>query len=123
MNKVQALDSFWNSFGLIFYDESSVPDSAAFPYGTYEAGYDSFDVGKLAIDASLWYEGRSWESAMLKMEQIHDFIGEGGVNFPYDDGMIWITRRSPFARRLGDESSDQIRRVVLAVDVEFIDAK
>lgn len=122
MNKYQALNSFWNRFTIPFYDESSVPDFTEFPYGTYEAGFDGFDVGKIAVDASLWYGGKSWESAMLKTDEIYKFIGEGGVTVPYDDGLIWVTRRSPFARRTGDESSDQIRRVILGVDIEFVDA-
>lgn len=122
MNKVQAYDTFWNRFGIKFYEESAVPDKEAFPYGTYESSLNSFDDGKLALDASLWYKSMSWESAMLLTDRISKFIGEGGVTVPYDGGMIWVTRRSPFARRLGDESDDQIRRVIIGVNIEFVDA-
>ena len=122
MNKYQAYDAFWNRFGIPFYDETSLPEKTEKPYGTYEASFDGFDEGKIALDASLWYLGRSWEAAMLETDAIYKFIGEGGVTIPYDDGLMWITRRSPFARRTGDESSDQIRRVILGVNIEFVDA-
>ena len=123
MNKESAFNQFWNSFGLTFYDETSVPVGAAYPYGTYEAAFDGFGDSKIALDASLWYTGRSWESAMLKTEQIYKSIGVGGVTVPYDGGMLWVTRRTPFARRLGDDSNDQIRRVVLGINIEFVDSK
>ena len=36
-NKWQAIDRFWNSFGIPAYDESSVPQGATMPYITYHA--------------------------------------------------------------------------------------
>ena len=41
MNKIQALDSFWNSFGLRAYDSMSVPDDAELPRITYSSSGSS----------------------------------------------------------------------------------
>jgi hypothetical protein len=42
MNKSQALQSFWESFGIPAYNEYTVPDNAEMPYITY-----SVIIGKL----------------------------------------------------------------------------
>lgn len=35
MNKAQAIQAFWESFGVPAYEESTVPDDAVMPYITY----------------------------------------------------------------------------------------
>ena len=42
MDKIQALDRFWNAFGIPAYDKNSVPDGAKPPYITYDVASDSF---------------------------------------------------------------------------------
>lgn len=118
MNKVQALNSFWNSFGLKAYDETSVPDDAQLPYITYEAIFDDFNH-KTAATASLWYRSSSWTEISLKEIEIANSIGFGGVIIQYDDASIWICKGNPWARRTSDDD-DSIRRIVLNVELEFI---
>ena len=120
MNKVQALNTFWSSFGLKAYDETSVPDDAVLPYITYESSMDDFDH-KIALTASLWYRSFSWESIELKQLDIANSIGKGGVIVPYDNGSVWIAKGNPWAQRMSDTSDDAIRRIVLNVEVEFLD--
>ena len=117
MNKWQALQSFWSSFGLTAYDANTVPDDAVMPYITYEAGTADFDE-KFLRTASLWYRSNSWSEISKKAEAISDYIG-GGAGVAYTGGRLWITKESPFAQRMSDDSDDNIRRITLQVAVEY----
>lgn len=120
MNNVQALHSFWSSFGLKAYDETSVPDDATLPYLTYEVAVDGFGNVNM-LSASLWYRSTSWAEISEKEQFISDFIGRGGRMISYEGGSMWLQRGSPWAQRLGDPSDDMIRRIILNYTVEFLD--
>lgn len=120
MNKIQALNAFWNSFNLKAYDEYSVPDNTSLPYITYEVSSDDF--GNMILQtASLWYRSSSWSEITAKEQEIANFITRGGRMIKYDDGAIWIQKGSPWAQRLDDPSDNMIRRIILNVTVEFLD--
>lgn len=120
MNKIQALHSFWSGFELKAYDETSVPDNAQLPYITYEVSSDDFG-NVLAQTASLWYRDSSWASITAKEQQIANYLGKGGKMITYDDGAAWIRKASPWSQRLADASDEMIRRIVLNVQIEFLD--
>lgn len=119
MTALQALDKFWNGFGLVAYDENTVPDNAILPYITYEASKGFFNES-IAMSASIWYHSSSWAGVTTKEEQISDFIGRGGRMISFDGGAFWISKGTPWAQRMSDPSDEMIRRVVLNVEVEFI---
>jgi len=123
MDKFQALQSFWSSFGIPAYDENTVPsgdDRPSYPYITYDAV-----VGNLgdfvAMSASIWYYGTSWAAITTKLAEITTKIGRGGYMIPIDGGAIWIKRGSPFAQRIPD-SNDMVRRIFINIVAEFISA-
>lgn len=118
MNKVQALNTFWNSFSLNAYDASTVPDDLALPYITYSVAEDDFNYS-VSLTASIWYRSKRWDEITAKLEEIADTIGRGGVMVPYDGGAIWIKKGSPFAQRVTDED-DSIRRIYMNIEAEFI---
>lgn len=120
MNKIQALNSYWASFGLRAFDETHVPDDAVLPYITYETSNDDFGH-KVALTASLWYRTYSWEEPELKQFEIAETLKRGGKIIPYDGGAIWITMGNPWAQRMSDSSNDVVRRIVLNVEVEYLD--
>lgn len=127
MTKEQALDAFWQGFGLDAYDESSVPDKKPGtdeplepPYITYNVATDSLSDYGTALTASLWYHGTSWAEITDKSNTISQYIGFGGVTIPYEGGYLWIRRGSPFAQRMSDPENDLIRRIVLNVEAEFL---
>lgn len=119
MDKIQAYNSFWNSFGIPAYDELSVPDEAKPPYITYQTASDDFG-NSLFLNASIWYRSTSWVDITHKEQQISEYIGRGGRSIPYDDGAFWIVKGSPWAQRMSDED-DMIRRIVLQYNIEFLD--
>lgn len=131
MDKLQAYDRFWQSFGIPAYDQYSVPDMVFDsnlnrmvenepPYITYQAATDDFNH-PVALTASIWYRDRSWAAITAKEKQISEYIGRGGVCIPYDEGGFWLVKGSPWAQRMDDPADDMIRRIVLQVNVEFID--
>lgn len=120
MDKFQALNTFWNSFGITAYDENTVPDNATLPYITYEAAGGAFG-DQLSLSASIWYRSNSWANVTAKAEVIASDIGLGGKLISFDNGRIWIKRGTPFSQRMSDPNSS-IRRMVLNIEAEFISA-
>ena len=120
MTKGQAIQKFWESFGLTAYDETSVPDDAPFPYITYSVETDSID-NTLMVNVSLWYRSYSWKEISEKAEEISKAIAK--MNPPsvkIDGGRLYITKGAPFAQRMGDTSDDAIRRMLLNIHYEFL---
>lgn len=125
MSKEQALHKFWSSFGLKAYDEQTVPtgdDAPEFPYITYEVQTDNIDH-PLTLTASLWYRSSSWAEITEKKNQISGRIGYGHITTPIDGGYMYITRGTPFAQRMADDSDDMIRRIVVQIQCEFLTAE
>lgn len=117
MNKWQALQTFWESFGLTAYDSYTVPDGAVYPYITYEA--KTAQIGeKQPSTASLWYRSNSWGAISEKAEEMSEAIG-GGMGVQYTGGRLWVTKEAPFAQRMADESDDKVRRIILQVAIEY----
>ena len=121
MTKAAAIYKFWSSFGLMAYEENTVPDDAAFPYITYQLVTDSFDR-EIPLTASLWYRSESWTGINAKTEEISQKISRGGKIISCDDGAIWLKRGQPFAQNMGDESDDLIKRKYLNITAEFLTA-
>lgn len=124
MNKWQAIHSFWSSFGLDAYDQNTIAtgeNSPQLPYITYEAQTGGLDQ-TLNITASLWYRSSSWKEVSDKADQIAEHIGTGYAIRKVDNGYLWITRGQPFAQRMNDPDDDQIRRIYIIVNAEFLTA-
>ena len=121
MTKAAAIYQFLNSFGLVAYEENTVPTDAVFPYITYQFVTDSFDR-EVSATASLWYRSESWTAINAKTEEISQTISRGGKIIPCDGGAIWLKRGQPFAQNMGDESDDLIKRKYLNITAEFITA-
>ena len=79
MDKWQAIDKFWNSFGIPAYDENTVvtgDNSPTPPYITYNAVTSR--VGQeISLTASIWYRGYSWKEVSEKANEIAEAIGYG----------------------------------------------
>lgn len=120
MDKVQALDAFWNSFDLPAYDENSVPEDAEMPYITYTVSTDSLDEA-IPLSGSLWYRSTTWREITRKSEEIAKKIAEKGFySTKLDNGYLWITKGSPFAQRMTD--IDPVKRINLNIMAEFLTA-
>lgn len=122
MDRTQALYSFWSSFGLTAYDEQTLPDNAKMPYITYETATGDL-YSEVALTASLWYRSPSWADITSAMEEINDYIGIGGAVIPFEGGILWVKRGTPFAQRIAEPNDDSVRRYFMNISAEFISAK
>lgn len=121
MDRWQALNQFWSSFGVPAYEENSVPDlrDLTFPYITYQATVGGWDE-PVTVTASIWDKNSSWAN----VDELSDTI-ERAIRLAdpvrYDGGMyrVWIGD-TPFAQNMGDPDNDRIRRKVLNVNFEFM---
>ena len=94
MTKVEALYSFFSSFGIPAYEENSVyamadnGNAPSFPYLTYEVKTDYFGESDTNISFSLWYRSMSWVDINAKSEEISAAIGRVGKLLDFDGGRI-----------------------------------
>lgn len=117
MDRWQGLHSFWSSFGLPAYDETSVPEETQLPYITYSAAVDSLDA-PLALTANIWYRDTSWENISKKADEINNRLKNGGVTISLDVGYLWLTRGSPFAQRGANE--ENIKQIYIVLMGEYL---
>ena len=123
MNKWQAQQEFWSSFGLNAYDQNTVPESAQMPYITYEAV--SASIGNTqTITASLWYRSRSWSEISVKANEIEQKIYNMPPSVAIEGGRYKVRLPSdmPFAQRMDEPDDADVRRIVLNVEWEFLTA-
>lgn len=123
MDKVQAIDEFWNSFGLPAYDENTVPtdDSVDYPYITYSVSTDSLG-NMVPLSASLWYRSTSWEDITHKAQEIARAIKTQHMPIKIDGGYVWLVGGTPFSQRMSDPNDDMVRRIYLNVSAEYLTA-
>lgn len=117
MTKNAAIQAFFSGFGLDAYPSISVPtgdDAPDYPYVTYTAP-TAAALGRVAVQASLWYRSSSWIAINAKVDAISKEIG-AGVVIECDDGAIIVRRGSPFAQPMGDDSDNMIKRKILSFE-------
>lgn len=119
MDKWQAQDLYWNSFGLPAYNENTVPETAKMPYITYEAVDGSLD-GEMSVNASAWFRGTKWSEVC----QQTDAIARNADREIKIDGGYMKVRKAPsyFAQPMGEPSDKAVRRMRLNVNIEFLSA-
>lgn len=119
-DKWQALDNFWNSFGIPAYDENSVPDDAQMPYITYTAETASFE-NVMLLTGSIWYRSTRWAEASQKAEQIAKSLAGWRLESVNTKEYLFLTQGSPFAQRMKDED-DTVKRIYLNIMAEYFSA-
>lgn len=120
MDKAQALNHFWSSFGLPAYDENTVPDDAHTPYITYNTVTDSYD-SPVPVSGSVWYHGTGWALVEQKAEEIAQSLDK--VMRINEREFLWLTKGTPFASRVADSSDPNMRRIYINIMAEFLTAK
>lgn len=130
MNKQQAYNAFWSDFGVLAFEENSVPDEATiqrmidaglakakYPYITYQVLTDSLDYA-VSPTASIWDKNTSWERSDLLSNAIAKKIA-GMTPIKLDEGRMFIATGSPYSQHMDEEGDTSIRRIVLNLQVEF----
>lgn len=131
MNKQQAYNSFWNSFGVLAFEENSVPTedviealieagvaTSRWPMITYQVLIDDLNE-PIYPTASIYDRSTSWERADTLANAISASIQTMGT-IKLDNGRVFITKGSPFAQHASEEADRSIRRIVLNLGIEFL---
>lgn len=130
MNKQQAYNQFWNGFGVLAFEENSVPDDevierlieegiadAKYPYITYQVLTDDLD-GVVYPTASIYDKTTSWERSDLLANLISERVQKMGT-IALDNGRMFITKGSPFSQHVFESGDVSIKRILLNLGVEF----
>ena len=130
MNKEQAYNAFWSRFGVLAFEENSVPDDktiqslidagvaeAKYPYIAYQVITD--DLGHPVYPmASIYDRSTSWKRATDLKNEISEHIQQMNT-IKLDNGRMFITKGSPFAQQQLESEDMNIRRIILQLGVEF----
>lgn len=123
MNKWNVQQTYWSGFGMMAYNEQTVPKEATDilnsggMYLTYQPVNGSLN-GPMLASASIYHRSTSWTPIMQKTMEIEPLIDR---QIKIDGGAIKIRKpESNFAQPLSDPSDNQIRRMVLTVEIEFL---
>ena len=119
MTKEQALYQFFNSFDIVGYRNTSVPDDVIFPFLTYDAPISSFGEDPVSITLNLYYYTDSEADPDAKAEEIRRRIGMGGVLLNCDGGAIWLKWGVPWCGSLVDETNRNIKRRYINITAEY----
>ncbi len=119
MDKGQALNNFWNSFGWTAYDEYTTPEDIPDAHITYEYASDGLDVN-LPLHATIWDRSSSWSSVTQKAEEIAHAISTSSPIALDTGGYMWIKKGEPFAQRIEDETDDMARGMYINIIVEYL---
>jgi hypothetical protein len=123
MTKMQALYSFFSSFGIPAYEENAIYAADVvlpLPYITYSVSTASFLSGDIPISASIWYRSASWKEISEKADAVSARLSNGGVHIPCDDGFVWLKRSNgAFAQMTGDPSDKFVKRAILNISAEY----
>ena len=121
MDKWQAQHEFWSSFGVVAYEEHSVPydQRDTFPRITYEAAIGEFET-LVPVTASIWTKSSSWTTADLLANKIEEMIKAMGCP-AMDNGRYRVyIGDTTFAQKMDDPEDDQIKRILINVTFEFM---
>ena len=120
MTKEQALYQFFNSFDIVGYRNTSVPDDVIFPFLTYDTPISSLEEDPVSITLNLYYYTDSEAEPDAKAEEIRNAIGMGGKILNCDGGAIWLKWGTPWCQSLVDETNRNIKRRYINITAEYL---
>lgn len=134
MDKQQAYDKLWNSFGILAFEEHSVPDddtiqeliksgvaTSKYPYITYQVILDDLDSPIYPM-ATLWDRNTSWSRIDSKLAEISEYL-DPFQSLKLDEGYMYVTKNTPWAQRTNDPEDRAVIGYILNLGVEFLTEK
>lgn len=118
MNKYASIYNFFNSFGIPFYVNTSVPNDAQYPYGTYE-NITGSEFDQVSVTVRLYYYSTKESEINAMVEKISKSIGLGGTQILCENGSIWITKGTPFCQAIADESDTNFKSRYILLNFDF----
>lgn len=118
MTKSQALYEFFSSFGIDCFPNTA-PETAKFPFLTYETTMGNAGDDAVNIACNVFYYTESETAPNAKVEEIANKISLGGKVIHCDDGAIWIQRGQPWCNTI-TEADRNIKRKQLNISLIFM---
>lgn len=120
MTKEQALDQFFNSFGVKAYRNTSVPDDVILPYLTYDVLISSWEEDPVSLTVHYHDYTESEAKVDAKAEEIRQRIGMRGALLNCDGGAIWLKLGVPWCQSLVDDTNKSIKRRYMNITAEYL---
>ena len=122
MDKQQAMQTFWESFGIPAYNEVQIPEEADINQGyiTYQKIFGDFE-STVYPTAAIWTRGTSWRQADDLENRISAAL-EGGYTLDTDSGHIQINKGSPFSQQITEDQDRLVKGYRLTLQMEFLSA-
>lgn len=121
MTPEAAIQDWLEDFGVGVYAATAVPDSAAFPYLTYELVLGDWLGGEVNMTVNLFDRTDSEAPLNAKVREMAEAIGLGGLTVPCDGGMLWIKKGSPWAQAVRVEGEDEkVKRRYVNINIEYL---
>lgn len=118
MTKTQALQSFFESFGIPAYPTNAVPKDTVFPWLTYEPIFSNWHGQEIVYPTvNLWYHSTSEKKVNAKADEISKYIADGKT-IRCDDGLIAIYFSGAWTP-LNDEADSAIKRRQTTLQIAF----
>lgn len=124
-DKWQAQDAFWNSFGMLAFDDQMVfteGNEPQYPYITYESFGGVMDQGT-TLSVNLWYESTAMNAMKQKADEILQYMKTHKTILAIDGGYVWlkVSETVPFARPFPTGSDDKNKkRILIQVEAECL---
>jgi len=96
----QALDEFFNGFGIDAWEEDTVPEDQAVPYITYSVSVPEWNQ-KATMYARIWDRSKSNERIVRVADQITAAVGQG-LKLPLNPGYLVIWPETPLTQIVVD---------------------
>lgn len=119
MTTHQALYEWFNSFGIPFYVNTSVPDDVKFPYGTYQDIKGSWNEDSVSITVNLHYYTTGEKAINAMADKIGKALSSGGIQILCDDGAMWLTKGNPFCQSIVNDEDITYKRRYINMNIEY----
>ena len=117
MDKWQAIDAYWNRYGVPAYNELTVPDTAPDKHITYQSGIGRLN-GPMTLSGSLYWRSSSWAWGMQKATEMLKVMN---AEIPVDGGYVLFRVPDAYSAQPATDPMDpQVRRMIFQVQVEFL---
>ena len=120
MTKSAAVFQWLSTFGLQVYAVDAVPNVVSYPYMTYDLSVAALGNGDCPLIVNLYFRNVAGSEANAKAEEIAKDIGRGGKQLLCDDGIIWLTRGTPFWQAIKNTDDEKIRQRYININVEWL---
>ena len=109
-----ALYSFFSSFEIPAFVESTEPDNTPAPYITYELLNPDWRADGTPIHARVWYRSTSFVEIAEKVDEIGAAIGDG-ISIPTESGAVYLYRDGNWAQMQPMEGDPTLKCAYLSL--------